>query len=198
MKRYEFEMVTTRNGDRGTSTDFSGNSMSKGDLLFEVNGQLDELSSWLGKCKHCFPTDGDSVINLIRYSLKDLQLWLQWGGSLISTDPKFNYEISTQPTNPAYDKLTKITDKEIEEIEKNEKWLLSQGVVIQPNFILPGGTPASADIDIARTVCRRAERTLVRFMTANPGRHDLKNLSILLNRMSDFLFILARFEEQHQ
>jgi cob(I)alamin adenosyltransferase len=69
-------------------------------------------------------------------------------------------------------------------------------VVIQPNFIPPGGTPASADIDIARTVCRRAERTLVRFMNANPERYDLKNLSILLNRMSDYLFILARFEEQ--
>ena len=75
--------------------------------------------------------------------------------------------------------------------------ILEAGLVLEPGFVVPGQTAVSADVDIARTVCRRAKRSLVRYMNFREGaRSDLRNLSVLLNRTSDYLFLLGRFAEQ--
>ena len=59
------------------------------------------------------------------------------------------------------------------------------------NFILPGGTPAGAHLHLARAVCRRAERDALRLAASEPVRREVL---IYLNRLSDFFFVLARFE----
>ena len=195
MKNYEFEMVTTRNGDGGKSTDYSGESYWKDHLIFEVVGGLDELSSWVGRCQHQVNQLGWA---LHRRLMSDIQYTLQHGGSLVATNPFLGFEYNlpeNNKPNPVYEQLTKVTEGDIERLEDGERKLLEKGVQIAPKFVLPGGTPESADIDIARTVCRRIERLLVGFMRTS-NRHDLRNLSRYLNRLSDYLFILARAREQ--
>jgi cob(I)alamin adenosyltransferase len=68
---------------------------------------------------------------------------------------------------------------------------LETGLPLLTQFILPGGTPAAAHIHFARTVCRRAERLVVR-LVRHPHEHVSEHLLIYLNRLSDFLFVLAR------
>ena len=88
------------------------------------------------------------------------------------------------------------TSSQTDMVEKWIKKLMDRGVKIQDGFVLPGSTPDGADIHIARTVCRRVERLVVRFMVENEHRFDLKYLSILLNRLSDFLFTQALVIEE--
>ena len=185
-KQYDFEKVVTRQGDGGKSSNYDGEYYSKDDLLFEALGNIDELSSWLGKIKHKFK-------NLSQ--LEGVQQMLQFAGSMLATNPRFNS--NSEPTNTNYIKLTKVETKDIDVVEGWMKKLMESGITIENGFILPGKTPESADIDIARAVCRRAERSIVHYMIHQNGeRYDLKPVSMLLNRLSDFLFILGRYVEQ--
>jgi cob(I)alamin adenosyltransferase len=187
--KFEFDQVTTRNGDGGKSTNYDGVVLSKDDPIFDVLGEIDELSSWLGRIAQ------SPKVNVSDYKvLRDIQLLLQWSGSLVATDPKMNPlgDVSSD----IYKKLNKITSDHVTNLEMEMRILLDRGVKIDINFVLPGKTERSADIDISRTVCRRAERSIVKFMKNNPMRFDLKQVSILLNRLSDYLFIFARYAEQ--
>jgi len=195
MGKYTFDQVTTKNGDGGKSSNYDGEYYSKDDLLFETLGELDELSSWLGKVRIAERGPFLGVFKMINGSPIDkIQLILQYGGSLVATNPRFNS--IGDSTNTNYIKLKKITTEDIDFLEKLEKDLLESGVKIENGFILPGKTALSADIDIARAVCRRVERAVVRYMIQEKDRYDLKHLSMYLNRLSDLLFILARKEEQ--
>lgn len=168
----DFDLVTTRTGDNGQSADYSGTVDWKDAPVFEVLGDLDELSSWLGLIKH---------FGRYEASLERVQTTLLAIGSLVAT----------HPDSPLASALTKVTDADVDRLEVWEKRLFDDGVVIHPAFVQPGKTPRSARVDVARTVCRRAERHFVAYVRTH-GRSDLHAASRYLNRLSDVLFILAR------
>ncbi len=165
--------ISTTKGDQGVSRNYSNESLPKDDALFETLGTIDELSAFLGLSFH-----------YTRYEhIKTVQDTLQAINSLIATSP-------SQKTQ--YDGLRQINEQDIQFIEEQEEKLLVNRT-IENRFYLPGSetTLANAYFDYARTIARRAERTLVRFINEK-GREDLSYPRTYLNRLSDLLFLLAR------
>jgi cob(I)alamin adenosyltransferase len=147
--------------------------------MFGVLGDLDELGSWLGVLKHL----GQS-----RRELEDAQRRLLTLGSLVATDPALDSRGAV--TSPVYAGLARITGDDVSTLEVWEKRLMAR-VEIQPQFVLTGGTKKAAWCDVARTVCRRAERSLVALIRSE-SRSDLTTGARWVNRLSDVLFVLAR------
>ncbi len=177
----EFEQVTTRAGDRGDSCLYNGERRGKDENIFEALGDIDELSSWLGvvKARLRYISSGKTMEN-IEIVQKNL---ITAGG-----------EIATPRASDQFQTIQKLKPEDIESVEQMEHTLLQQ-TRIEAEFILPGKTELSAQIDISRSVCRRAERTVVRCIRRDGSIH-LARVQNYLNRLSDFLFILARAEEQ--
>lgn len=200
MKKFDFDLVTTRNGDTGKSSTFDGCEQSKDSAVFHAVGAIDELSSYLGLIRNIIvenPVRGPRKMIArarARQELLRIQKELQTGMSLVATNPQFNKR--HKPTNELYLSLTQLEDSHINAVEKWQKRILSSEVIISTQFVPPGATTESGYVDIARAICRRAERDIVRFMNENE-RHDLKYVSMYLNRLSDVLFILARWLEQN-
>lgn len=170
MKPLDFDLVTTRTGDGGKTSTYSGTVEWKDAAVFELLGDLDELNSWLGVIK---PFGHPGSIEAVQSKLLKI-------GSLVATAPE----------SPLFAGLQQVTADDVVELEAWEKSLLGS-VVIEPVFILPGATPEAAWTDVARTVCRRVERRMVPFVRDTP-RADLKESARYLNRLSDVLFVLAR------
>ena len=171
--------VYTRGGDKGQTSLVSGNRVSKGADRIHLYGEVDELNSHLGLIvselnKEDKLNDGVLYIEEIQSRLFDL-------GS----------NLACEKVNAQKYKLPAITLEAIVEME-NKIDLMDGELVPLKNFILPGGHTASAQLHIARTICRRIERNLVRFSEENPD--ELPENSIqFINRLSDYLFIMARF-----
>ena len=174
MKKIEdYKFISTAKGDKGTSRNYSNKVYSKSDVLFETLGNIDELSSVLGVVYH-YTKDKEEI--------KDIQRTLQHISSLVATtDEKIRK-----------DKLIQIDDEDIKKLELREQSLLERSN-IEPRFVLPGSDTSKEGsfYDLARSIARRAERTLVRFMEINQ-RNDLNYCVKYINRLSDLLFIYAR------
>lgn len=200
MKKFDFDLVTTRNGDTGKSSTFDGCVQSKDSSIFQAVGAIDELSSYLGLIRNIVvenPIRGPRrMIARVRArrELLRIQKELQTGMSIVATDPQF--DTKHKPTNELYLTLEQLDDSHIENLERWQKRILSSEVTIASQFVPPGATSESAYVDIARTICRRAERDIVHFMNEK-NRHDLRYVSMYLNRLSDVLFIFARWLEQN-
>jgi len=166
-----FDLVTTKTGDGGRSSDYSGRTDWKDAPVFELLGELDELGSWLGVCRH---------LGRGRKELETCQRILLRIGALVATDP----------ADERYSTLVPVDEAALEALEQWEAELMTR-TTLKPVFVLAGGTRKSAWVDVARTVCRRAERTAVAFVRAQ-NRPDLAPSSRWLNRLSDALFVLAR------
>ena len=150
--------IYTRAGDRGTTGTFYGR-MSKGDILAEAIGTIDELNSAIGLSR--FRTSVDADLQRIQKNL------LTIGSSLSGSGLKLGIQ-ETKNLEKTIDKLTKELPK------------LS-------NFIYPTGS-----LQLARAICRRAERQTVGYMNQDT-RYMNKDILKYLNRLSDTLFTLARF-----
>ncbi len=166
--------VSTKQGDKGSSKNYSNESLPKHDILFETLGTIDELSSVLGITFHHTHYE----------QIKVIQRTLESINSLVATNPQSDAE--------KYASLRKITDDDIDFVESEEKKILAIKA-LEPKFHLPGSdtTPAGSYFDYSRTITRRAERMLVRFI-ANNERDDLDVPARYLNRLSDLMFLLAR------
>lgn len=171
--------ITTKGGDGGETSLYSGERVKKSDLIMETIGTLDELNSWLGLIKSKVEED------FMKLELEKIQLCLF---NLCST-------IATKETSEFYPQIEKISEIKLLELEKFEDDLLK--IVKMPNkFIIPGINSESAFTDIARTVCRRAERRLVKLSEIENLTHSSKNYFYekkFVNRLSDVLFIVARY-----
>ncbi|HUZ17767.1 MAG TPA: cob(I)yrinic acid a,c-diamide adenosyltransferase [Spirochaetia bacterium] len=174
----EFDRVTTRGGDRGESSLYNGERRRKDDPLFEAMGDVDELSSQIGVARAQAP--GSRFAGL----LQGVQRTLIAVGA----------QIATPKADPLYEKIPMITDADVELLEAAEAELLAH-TEIGGQFVLPGGTVLSAHLDVARSVCRRAERRVVGLIR-EAGLVQLAASQRYLNRLSDLLFILARNVEQ--
>lgn len=163
LQKMELPSVTTAAGDNGTSTLVGGKRIRKDDPVFEFLGTIDELNSLLGVCNCYAQEDVKEQIQTIQNKLFELS-------GCIACD------------KPASDELkgfVKILEEWGCELDKKLPELHS--------FILPGGHVSASFMHLARTVCRRAERCGVH---ALPDRTDFCQF---LNRLSDYLFLLARF-----
>ena len=170
--------IYTKTGDKGETALYGGTRVSKACARVESYGTIDELNSFIGFAKTEI-TD-EKVLN----QLKKIQFDLFTVGSESAT-----------PT----DKLTLANGKSRlslviseTEIEELENWMDDLEEELQPlqYFILPGGGKAATSLHICRTVCRRAERSLVFLNETEAVRPELIKY---LNRLSDYLFVLARY-----
>ena len=173
MDELKFSTVITKTGDKGTTSLYTGERLSKYSLVFEVLGDLDELNSYLGVCKATI--DSFEEKDFLHEKQKHI---ISFSALVASTPSKSRLNIKTQP---ALDSL----EKECAELLEKHK--------MPVRFIEPGSTLLSAHFDYARTICRRSERKLVLLCKK---RKDLKDVAVYFNRLSDYLYIKARQYEK--
>ncbi|ADT83306.1 cob(I)yrinic acid a,c-diamide adenosyltransferase [Thermococcus barophilus] len=160
--------ITTRTGDKGTTGIFTGERLAKFSPIIEANGTIDEASSFLGEAKHHIKDEE------LRGIVEKVQIDLY---SLMA-------EIASKG------KYKKIGEKEVEWMESLIKKFENE--VQLKAFVIPGSTIASAKLDVCRAIVRRAERKVARLLLEYGfGEDALK----YLNRLSDLLFIMARYIE---
>lgn len=163
--------VYTRTGDKGTTSLASGKRVPKYHERLDVYGTVDELNSFVGWAETLVV---DSIIKTI---LQKSQLRIFTISSHLALDEDKYRE-----------KLPTIKERDIEELEKDMDRMLD---ILPPlkNFILPGGNSAVSACHIARTVCRRTERLIVKLAeTVNVDELQIK----YINRLSDYFFVAAR------
>ncbi len=167
--------IYTKNGDNGTTRLVDGSCVEKFNPLVEAYGTVDELNSYLGQLKNELAAlklvSSQNVVHKIQHKLFVI-------GSLLATEKKETFEM-----------LPQVSETDAQFLEKEIDLLTTE---LQPlkNFILPAGHPASVTAHIARTLCRRSERRSAE-ISAKDSR--LSPALIYLNRLSDYLFTLARF-----
>lgn len=186
--KLEFDQITTRGGDHGESTLFNGERRRKDDPLFHLLGDLDELSSSLGV----------ALAGLRQFSplpVKDKR-FVQWMDLVdhIQADLIILGGMVANPDNRSRLKITPLSDKDIGKLELSQKKMM-ETTVFPPEFIHPGKTLYSAWMDVSRTVCRRCERQIVSLIRNGVMKH-LIPCQVYLNRLSDLLFVSARYWEQ--
>jgi cob(I)alamin adenosyltransferase len=165
--------IYTKTGDLGDTALVSGRRISKADLRIDAYGTVDELNSWIGLLADQISSQA-AILRAIQHRLFMV-------GSLLANDPEKPFDLGFE-----------INEEHIKSIEN---WIDRMDEELQPlrNFILPGGHLIISYCQIARTVCRRAERLCV----------ALHKVSVvdpfviqLLNRLSDALFTLARHQSK--
>ncbi|QDP39429.1 cob(I)yrinic acid a,c-diamide adenosyltransferase [Radiobacillus deserti] len=167
--------IYTRSGDKGTTSLLYGKRVAKHDIRVEAYGTCDEANSIIGVAvSHMQAVDFDGKCKFIK-ALQRVQTILFHVGSELAT-----------PSNKEV--LWKLTQTHVEELEQQiDAWDASLPEL--KNFILPSGTLASTTLHTARTIVRRAERCAVAI-----GEEEKHSLAIAyLNRLSDFLFVAARY-----
>jgi len=163
--------VYTKKGDKGKTQLLGGSMVDKDHAKLECYGTIDELNSFIGNVY-------DQEINSFHKEiLLKIQNQLFNLGSNISFDGEKN--------------KIKLPNIKIENIQMLENRIdkMEENLPKLKNFILPSGHPAASKCHIARTVCRRAERNLVRL--SKTTKIDMLHLQYL-NRLSDYLFVLSR------
>lgn len=165
--------IYTRTGDDGTTGLFGGPRVRKNDLRVAAYGDVDELNSHLGVVLAGeLPPSLRSMLTQIQHELFDL------GGELASPDPE---KMGTRTLDQS-------------QVERLERQIDELSGTVPPlrQFVLPGGSLAAAQLHVARTVCRRAERTLLSLVDS--ASDDIGPIPLIyLNRLSDWLFVAARF-----
>ena len=167
--------IATKTGDKGQTSLIGGARVSKSDPRVETYGSIDELGAQMGFARSI--CDDDEVAQIVKAIQKELFLV----SSVIATVPDGSHQ-APEVSLEMIDVLT----AHVERIEKME------GII--GDWALPGDHRAAAASDVARTVCRRAERCLVALME-HDERPQLQNALTYLNRLSDLLWVLGRLLE---
>ena len=157
--------VTTKKGDDGSTRMADGSRVSKSDPIINAIGELDELNSWIGLLTSLKELENkkDFLFN-VQNCIFDI-------GGILTT------KLKTPLKKINLDSLERETNKINEELPELE------------NFVLPNGSKESSAIHITRTVCRRAERALIK---AHEFQSIEESCFVYINRLSDLLFVLAR------
>ena len=175
--------IYTKTGDKGETSLYGGTRVSKASARVESYGNIDELNSFIGVAK------SQIANNEVLEQLKKIQFDLFTLGSESAT-PTDKLTLANGKSRLS---LT-ISETEIEELEN---WMDAMETHLEPlqYFILPGGGNAATSLHVARTVCRRAERSLIFLNESEEVRPELIKY---LNRLSDYLFVLARYVSKMQ
>jgi len=167
--------IYTKTGDKGQTSLIGGTRVPKHHIRIEAYGTVDELNSWIGLIHD------QSISPKTNETLSEIQDRLFTIGSSLASDPDKS--------------KMKIPDLHELDIELLEKQIDEMNEVLPEMrfFILPGGHSTVSYCHIARCVCRRAERNVIHL-----SDHEYVNELVIkyLNRLSDYLFVLARFASQ--
>ncbi|MDO6470605.1 cob(I)yrinic acid a,c-diamide adenosyltransferase [Maribacter sp. 1_MG-2023] len=170
--------IYTKTGDDGTTGLFGGTRVPKHHIRIDSYGTVDELNSWLGLIR-----DQD-ISPIYKQQLTSIQEHLFAVGAILATDPEKEILKNGQERL----KITKVGTTEINFLEQVIDEMDSE-LPPMTHFILPGGHATVSYCHIARTVCRRAERISTLLFQTEPFD---KNVLSFINRLSDYLFVLAR------
>ncbi|MBI3501813.1 MAG: cob(I)yrinic acid a,c-diamide adenosyltransferase [Bacteroidetes bacterium] len=163
--------IYTKKGDKGETSLLGGTKVKKSNIRIESYGTVDELNSWLGLIRD------QNISADTKKFLVHIQGRLFTIGSHLATDP--------QRPKP---KIPDITEENVTALEK-EIDKMNETIPEMKSFVLPGGHTTVSYCHIARCVCRRAERNIVHLSR----EEKVEDIIIkYLNRLSDYLFILAR------
>jgi len=162
----------SKKGDHGETSLLSGKRVSKASLRPETYGTLDEATSALGLAKAS--TQNDRIRQMIENVQDDLVIL----GAELASEESTSVHIGKDRTL------------------RLEQWIeeLQEDVYLPRHFVLPGGTMVSAAVDLARTIVRRAERRATAMSEA--GLLEDEEVHSYLNRLADYLFVLARYAEK--
>jgi cob(I)alamin adenosyltransferase len=178
--RIALNRIYTRMGDGGQTRLVGGQTIPKDDLRIEGYGTVDELNAFIGAARITAGEQAGKNVDLqaLTATLKRVQHELFNLGSILATLPE-----DVHPKQP------RITDAEIAQLEREIDDANEQ---LQPlrSFVLPGASRLDADLHICRTVCRRAERLLVRLAAEQNVPVEAVRY---LNRLSDALFVWSRW-----
>lgn len=169
--------VYTKTGDKGETSLFDGSRVAKDDLRVEAYGTVDELNSVLSLAR--IATSHEDVREVVR----GIQRFLFVVGADLATPPG---------DGKAAGAVRRVTEEEVGALEAHidHYWGL---ITALDRFVVPGETVAGAHFHVARTVCRRAERLSVHLARQTAVGEPLVRY---LNRLSDLLFTLGRFEDE--
>ncbi len=162
--------ISTKTGDKGSTSLWSGERVKKNHLRVEAYGTIDELNSVISEAKHVVKSSG--VLKIIIEIQNDL---FRVGGAL-ATVGEYKYPLIEED-------ILRITAY-VHEFEKEVSF---------KGFVIPGSTIQSAKLDTCRTIARRAERRIL----ALEEHESISPLIVqYVNRLSDLIYILARYEEK--
>ena len=173
--------VYTRVGDKGTTSLADGSAVSKDDLRLETYGTVDELNAVVGLCRSTLQASDD----IDEPQIKLMDEWLE----RVQND-LFNLggDLAT-PLASRWESMVVVGDREILNLEQMIDHLQT---ILPPlrEFVLPGGARLNAELHLARTVCRRAERIAVQLQM----QAEINPKAVpFLNRLSDFFFVASRW-----
>ncbi|HCV99378.1 MAG TPA: cob(I)yrinic acid a,c-diamide adenosyltransferase [Verrucomicrobiales bacterium] len=172
--------ITTRTGDNGETGLLFSRRTSKDDPRIAACGDVDELNAAIGLARaHLHGTSENSRLEAIQKSLIALM-----------------GELATLPEDSARYASSKFDKLAAGDIQQLDSWIAeheASGLAFE-GWALPGGTIASAHLDMARTICRRAERSTVAIRS--PVTNGSSQAVVYLNRLSDLLWLMARSVEQ--
>jgi cob(I)alamin adenosyltransferase len=164
--------IYTKTGDRGETGLFGGARVSKASLRVQAYGEVDELNSVLGLVRsEPFDAALDLLLGHVQSQLFNL-------GAELAADPDSKVALG----------IPLVSESEVAQLEQAIDRAETELAPLK-TFVLPGGSRAAAYLHLARTVCRRAERTLVLLGQSQPVRDESLRY---LNRLSDALFVFAR------
>lgn len=164
--------IYTKTGDKATTALFTGKRVPKHHIRIESYGTVDELNSYLGLIRD------QEIDKAPKEILARIQFKLFTLGAILATEPKKDDRL----------KIPRIQTEDIELLEKQMD-KMNEELPEMTHFILPGGHPTVSHCHIARTVCRRAER-MISYLHENEPVPE--NVLAYINRLSDYLFVLAR------
>jgi cob(I)alamin adenosyltransferase len=172
--------IYTRKGDDGTTSLWYGGRVEKTDPRTEAYGSLDEANAALGVARSlCGGDDSELAADIL-----NLQQELFVAGAELATAPDAAERLE--------EGVSRITDEMVDALEPAIDHYMDR-VELPPQFVIPGGTQLSAQLDVARTAIRRAERRLVALKQADALASDA--VLRYVNRASDLAFAMARFAD---
>ena len=170
--------IYTRTGDRGTTGIHGGERVEKDDIRIEANGCIDELNTVIGIIRSLLPIDHtwQEMLHHIQYELMIVMSHVATPSAIREKNP-----------NVLSDNLASYCEQQMD--------IMMAQLESKKGFLLPGGTTVSAQCQFARTVTRRAER---RLWTLNRQDPVPDVILTFINRLSDLLFVMARFDMHQQ
>ena len=171
--------IYTKYGDQGETSLLYGGRVSKNNPHSEAYGITDEAVSAMGLARAM------SEDTRVKDTLRDLQRDLFTIAAELATDPE-KYELFQQHFQPVTPEMVESLERTIDALEED--------VEMPTVFILPGGSPASSAIDMARCIIRTAERRVVALKEESLLTND--HIMSYLNRLGDLLFVLARYQDR--
>ena len=169
--------IYTRTGDQGTTGIHGGARVAKDDPRIEAGGELDELNCQIGVIRSLLPESGyDDILHNVQQNLMTVM-------SLVSSPS------AERGKNPNQLPPALVADVE------NTMDTLTETAGPALHFLLPGGTPLAAQLQLARAICRRAERRLWTLHRIDPVPEEILKY---INRLSDLFFVMARAELARQ